>query len=261
MCLYVVVAVAAATVARPVRTADPAPPPRPAAVTVTSTTRPADGAFRQPSYGGWVTAVDRESIIVQGFDVVGIGGAIRTMSWDPDRCANVMTGWPLELHWVGGRKSRAVGHTSSRAEVVLTDWWGRRTVLRPADTTPRRFLAGLALADGQWEPGAQPAESYRLADVRVGDWVGLALADTDLPGQELYQWCARVSIERRPGGKVPPAPAFEPPAHNYRFHEAMQAQQDWEERRAPFPEKYHPGGNVPQVAPPPREARPKPPGR
>ena len=125
---------------------------------------------------------------------------------------------------------------------------------------PRMFRLSKALAAGRTpEFEVDPIfpvvtsvdDSYYnvVADLRVGDVVEVKYTRLDL--------CEAFRIERRPGGIIPPPRGRDPHAA-YQFHEHMQAIQDWEERGAPFPTQYHPGGNEPGIAPAPREAKPKP---
>jgi len=108
---------------------------------------------------------------------------------------------------------------------------------------------------GPLAKGKHPAEdlgfgyTYRLSDVCVGDKVAIFCSVTD-------GVCTHICINRRPGGKIPPAPG-EPADIVFKYHELVQTRQDWEEKGTPIPGKYHPGGNVKGIAPMPREAIPR----
>lgn len=80
--------------------------------------------------------------------------------------------------------------------------------------------------------------SYRLADVAVGDRV---LIRYDRVGGDDYCW--GICIERRPGGRVPPAQRDLPGGRPW--HEVMNAQQDFEEKGIPLPSR----GVVPKAVP------------
>lgn len=232
------------------------PPPTkeagPPTVTMTTSTR-----LRAPQqlvgFTGTVKAVDRQSITVQGISF-GLRGRIWKELRDYRRRTSTQIGWPLSIE-TPERTWTAVRVDGSPDGLVLTAWDGTRTEVRLADQPLRKFMVGYDLAAGEWFDPASVAESYRLGDVRVGDVVDLGIGFTDGP-EPLYNWCRTISIRRRPGGKVPPAPAQDP-GDRYQFHEHMQAFQDWEEKGAAFPYKYHPGWPVPQIASEPREAKPK----
>jgi hypothetical protein len=140
---------------------------------------------------------------------------------------------------------------------------------------PKRFPVSTGLASGG-PPGGFPSRpfnppytgsyTYRMADVRVGDRVAIEYYRVD--GVDI---CAAIRIERRPDGRVPPAPGDEPPAnlradlyHLYypRHHERCNAYQDWEEKGIPLPAAIATAGPFleppyPPVAPAPREVQPK----
>lgn len=141
--------------------------------------------------------------------------------------------------------------------------------------TTRRYRAAGPLAAGRWDPAESRGDTYRLADVRVGDRVYLRIApdgDEDV--------CRAVSILRRPGGRVPPAPG-EPADAAVKHHEVVNARQDHEEFGDPLPEFLDPEKRKERAArnqreteeirrqeaarllrdrtaPPPREVPPKP---
>jgi hypothetical protein len=121
-----------------------------------------------------------------------------------------------------------------------------------------------------------PTEMYRLADVKLGDWVCVSYSKI---GGTIT--CEHLRIQKRPGGLVPPLPkeaeelrhfvtrwklqhpgepvpeafALIPPPIPY--HEYMNAYWDLEDKGIPFPEKF---GDERRwlTAPMPREVLPKP---
>ncbi|MBX9580115.1 MAG: hypothetical protein K2X87_07380 [Gemmataceae bacterium] len=223
-----------------------APPPRECA-------RPAGEVQlrRSGTVGGVVTAVDAGSVSIRGFDLRY--GDIRRQD--------------LRLVSVGGRPPiLCTRDEETRHRLTLTLPNGEVATFRRDDMPAVRFAAS-----GGDPPS--PAASYRPADVRVGDEVTLWL-DRDAPDG----FFRGVQIERRPGGRVPPAPG-EDPDSGYPWHEYANAMQDWEERGVPLPDKYDPvklrrmlaanrevvrryqakQAALERLAPPPREVPPKPP--
>jgi hypothetical protein len=102
------------------------------------------------------------------------------------------------------------------------------------------------------------ADTYRVCDVKVGDVVSLDTAIT-FDGEERL---TRISILRRPKGKIPPEPGELFP-DRLGVHLQNQAYQDWEEKGVPIPKKYLSKGRAPwtnppypPVAPMPRAAKP-----
>lgn len=103
-------------------------------------------------------------------------------------------------------------------------------------------------------------DTYRIADVRVGDHVVVRYSSINGAIE-----CDHVRIIKRPGGRVPPIPdeadaLFRPKQRDPRrpaplwfpHHEVVNAHLDLEERGIPFPEHFGPYRRFP-VAPPPRE--------
>lgn len=93
----------------------------------------------------------------------------------------------------------------------------------------RTFQAGPHLAKGEQDPREDSNSDYRLSDVKVGDKVITklrAVGDNDV--------CLAVSIRRRPGGLVPPAP-FEKADVPHKYHIDANAYQAHEERGVPLP--------------------------
>jgi hypothetical protein len=103
---------------------------------------------------------------------------------------------------------------------------------------PRTFLAGNVFADGGYCKELHAQCSYRWSDVKVGDRVTIRF---ERAGDALQ--CTAIQIERRPGGRVPPAQLKVPdPFHQNlpQWHEQCNAHQDLEEKGTPLPEKYRP---------------------
>jgi hypothetical protein len=108
------------------------------------------------------------------------------------------------------------------------------------DGTLRKYHFCERLANGD-EPLGGPCEvgrslqqldapyRYCVSDLAVGDIVhvgGYRINGIDA--------CYYFSIDRRPGGRVPPAPD-ENDGARHRYHELMQAHQDHEEKGTPLP--------------------------
>lgn len=129
-----------------------------------------------------------------------------------------------------------------------------KAITRIPRQPPKTFRVSEALAAGKFDSGGGSAFSYRLSDVRVGDRVCIWYNRVD--GVDI---CERISIDRRPGGRIPPAPGqrSEDPIQ---WHEWMNAQQDFEEKGIPIPDKYLPhcpGIDEQRIAPMPRLVTPK----
>jgi hypothetical protein len=116
---------------------------------------------------------------------------------------------------------------------------------RPRTTYP----VSAVLAAGGVDRNGIASEVYRLSDVRVGDKV-------DLFGHRVNGicTCTRISIRRRPGGRVPPSQDSETWAR-FRYHEYANALQDFEEKGIPVPDRFKP---KPPPNPPPRRIPAKP---
>lgn len=112
---------------------------------------------------------------------------------------------------------------------------------RPGDELViHRFPAGKALAAGKQEENEGRNDNYRLTDVRVGDRVFIKIYHI---GNENV--CVTVSIMRRPGGVIPPAPWDDAPSPYHEYANAMQA---LEEKGIPLPAKYDPVAQAAQSA-------------
>jgi hypothetical protein len=166
-----------------------------------------------------VTATDEASVTVRGFDLRYTSTGRRNV-----RLVSV-GGGPFLLYTT---------IKEDRHQLTVTLANGDVATFRREDMPAVRFTASPGLLDGSRVFSA--AHSYRPADVRVGDEVHLVFF-TDPAGDEEVFW--GMQIERRPGGRVPPAPGEEPNARNP-WHERANAYQDWEERGIPLPDKYDP---------------------
>jgi hypothetical protein len=242
--------------AGPSRPVDPPPPPPGAAPRASI-----------DNLGGEVTAVDRGSITVRGFRVVVHDGTWRAVS--PTNHMAVETGNPLTVH-LPDRAIPAKKIVRTRTLLTLDLPDGGVMLIQRQDQPARRFPVTDLLAGGGFPRDVLPQNTYRPADVRVGDEVHIRCK---LVGG--VDTCYAICIDRRPGGRVPPAPG-EPADDPKPWHEYANACQDYEELGVPLPEKYRP--STPEedaererqfmewynaryrTAPPPREVRPKPPG-
>ncbi|MDB5309721.1 MAG: hypothetical protein JWO38_3923 [Gemmataceae bacterium] len=219
-----------------------APPPRPAILFV--------------QYWGKVTDVGRDFIEVQGLyiEITGQKGYEhrRKAEGGKNVSRQVFTGDAMTVKGPG----RLL--TATRVEIeadlntiTVTATDGTVSVLRRSKEPPRRFEVSDWLRGGGFGPGVSASYSYRLADIRVGDevdlHVGQYLPDANPPAQI----CTGICIQKRPGGRVPPAPG-EDPMSGFKHHECMNAMQDWEEFGTPIPDKYHPRGPQAGIAPPPK---------
>jgi hypothetical protein len=145
-------------------------------------------------------------------------------------------------------------------------WDGEPDILKKKhnegnDKPVQVFVGGTRVAgdrDGLGHPGV---DTYRFADLKIGDVVSIHTAITP-KGQ---QYAVEVIIRRRPGGKIPLLPADQFGVANF-TSARNQAEQDWEEQGIAIPKKYldkdgrYPWTNppYPPVAPAPREAKAKP---
>jgi hypothetical protein len=216
---------------------------------------------------GIVTAVDRESLTIQGLSIEFSGITETSHRWEGRSQLEAVTGNPLTvqsrigLFYPDGNRPPVEEVRAVRAErrfrslvspdtITLTAEDGAVTVLRRSNQPPRTFEASDWLRAGGYSPRASGGNTYRLADVRVGDEVHLWLMQSDE-----YNLVDMITIARRPGGLVPPAPGERPDTktRRIRHHEWMQMWQDWEEKGIPLPYDEHPGGPWPQLAPMPRE--------
>ena len=207
--------------------------------------RPA-GPSRQTTCEGQVTAVDDRSITIRGFDLRS------GETWRRN----------LFLYSFGGRQEvLCTKIEQTRHLLTLTLPNGEVMRVRREDMPVRRFPVGTHLAAGGFDPAESAGGTYRLADIRVGDEVTLWLEREGPEGV-----CRAIQIDRRPGGRVPRAPGQKPDDTDP-YDGWVNAFQDWEERGIPLPDRYNiekirERGRRPMAAPqapPPREAKPKPP--
>jgi len=98
---------------------------------------------------------------------------------------------------------------------------------------PMTFPTSETLRAGRVVAQPSPTALHKLNLVKMGDKVTIYVGQT--AGTEV---CTQIGIHRRPGGKVPPAE--DPPGATIRFHERMNALQDFEERGIPLPPRLDP---------------------
>ncbi|MBX9580931.1 MAG: hypothetical protein K2X87_11535, partial [Gemmataceae bacterium] len=187
--------------------------------------------YRPLDLRGEVTAVDGRSVTVRGFAPLVEPRPRQVM--DPDGRGYTLVGQDGDLVVTLG----GVAHLCRSAHVTDEVWTltlanGDIRPVRRRDMPAREFPADEVLAAGGFSPQVTACSSYRLSDVRVGDLVFIEVRyDRDEPV------CWAISIERRPGGRVPVAPG-QKPDDNIKHHEVMNTYQDWEERGIPLPDKY-----------------------
>lgn len=246
----------------PADTARPQPPalvpPRPV-----DTPRPPLVVTDFGTYHGRVVALDHRSITVQGINWGVRGEGLAGQSAEDrqhDFRHHQIThqGNSLVVYLPGRTLISRLG-VFTRERIVLTDADGRETVIRREDEPRFRFPLSQPLATGEVGNSFayRNSPAYRAADVRVGDEVEVGTDTED--GRKV---CAWISIERRPGGRVPPAAREDVSDRFPRHHERMNALQDWEDAGVPLTgrvrEMYaHLLPEEPAVAPPPRELPPR----
>jgi hypothetical protein len=215
------------------------------------------------SYGGEVTAVGAESITVRGYSWDLIESSPEGKHFHTDDWKTWVTDRP---HTLGFRTGGVAGRIGARYRVARSEWTQDSITLFPIDggapvvltlaTMPEwRFVARGPLARGEYKKSRGARWSYGLGDVRVGDRVEVEGAA--LPGVEFVE---SISISRRPGGRVPPAPddLVDPPDPRHPwFHHMKNAEQDWQDKGIPLPKGFHEFKRWVHDAPPPREAKPK----
>jgi hypothetical protein len=186
-------------------------------------------------YRGTVTEITKDSITIRGLNYTISGLVTRVPT--PDGKGDIVRGNPLTLNFrYDGHKVTGVSAVVTPEAVTVTSATGEVTTLR-ADQAVLRFRLSEALAAGEIPRylgiGGQafPPYLYRITDVQVGDRIQLVGQHWDgVPT------CNGISIERRPGGKVPPCPGEEPDV-SVRHHERMNAAQAREEKASPTPGK------------------------
>jgi len=212
---------------------------------------------------GYVTALDRNSITVQSvlgkiMDSADVRDHVEFQGRQRKNVFNSISGKPFILMRPDRANMLAI-REASREVYSVTAPDGTVTTIRRTDETPRRFEVDEWLAGGGFDPAVRHWDVYPLSAVQVGDVVLLRITHYEPYGRvkgatasdNRYNICHGISIQRRPGGKVPPSWVEMPNKH----HERMQILQDWEEKGVPLPYRYHPGGPWPQLAPPPRPVK------
>ena len=125
----------------------------------------------------------------------------------------------------------------------LFDSEGHLLTKKPDNSKPKRITAAGTTASGN-PTGDGKRFTYLLKDLKKGDKIQL-IANIE---KDRSEWCGEVRILRRPGGKIPPKPGDgdSPLA----WHLYKQAEQDWEEKGVPIPEKFLSDGRYPWTTPP-----------
>jgi hypothetical protein len=187
------------------------------------------------NFGGVVTEVSANSITIQGF-VSRIGGI--QSSQKTERNASIFRGNPLTI-MINGRMIKGITAVSTWETLTVTAASGEVTTFRRIDQPLLRFEACEELAAGKYLAVLNNREipytdTYRLADVRVGDVVIIASRR-----ENGIAVCKTIRIMRRPGGQIPPTPV-EPPDPRHKHHEMRQAEQDLEEKGIPIPDRFLP---------------------
>lgn len=178
-----------------------------------------------------VTAIDPASITVRA---LGFSAGNENFSKsDKTGAYRLMRGNPLRV-WVDGAAIPCTQAEWTRETLTLFPIGGGVRVIHRSQRPEQRFPAGPLLRAAAFGPPDGPHHTYRLADVRVGDEVSLSCELVE--GEDV---CQQVFIQRRPGGRVPPAP-WPTPTYGFPYDEAMNAFQDYEEWGVPLPDKYDP---------------------
>jgi hypothetical protein len=218
----------------------------------------------RPAVGqGVVTAVDKESITVRGFDVryMSDGDRRHTTTVSDDRQSGAIDGPHLVVFGQEGmygaenRTLRCVRSEGTPDTLTLYPAdGGDPIVMKLADQPERKFFLTGPLAEGGYKKGVSHA--HRLADVQVGDRVSV-----EGVRRGAVEYAETVTVWGRPYGRVPPTAteSDKPPLPGIPwFHEYRNAEQDLAERGIPLPEGYHKHVRWVHPAPPPREVKPKP---
>jgi hypothetical protein len=122
---------------------------------------------------------------------------------------------------------RGVVTAVSRSEITIRGTEGRGDAER-VRVFP--IVPGLTNATKMPPGGLMDDTIYLPTDVKVGDMVRIRFV-----GDGVVTACERITIWRRPGGRVPPGYCT---GQTIRHHEQMNAYQDLEEKGIPLPEKY-----------------------
>jgi hypothetical protein len=92
-----------------------------------------------------------------------------------------------------------------------------------------------------------------LTDLQVGDVV-YVYTEFNRGGDE---WTTEIVISRRPGGRIPPQSLTDWGSPSL-AQEQNQAEQDWEERGIPIPQRFLSSGRAPWTNPPYPPVAPEP---
>lgn len=138
-------------------------------------------------------------------------------------------------------------------------WEGETGRKRQQDHKKPKRISAAGTRPGGNPDGEGEEMTHRVSDLKVGDVVRVQ-ADISRGGEE---WTGEISMERRPGGKIPPyygdqfTEKF--PFPHLAFHLRNQAEQDWEEKGVPIPVKYlGSSGRAPWTNPPYPPVAPEP---
>lgn len=202
---------------------------------------------------GTVTAVSKTTISMRALD----GISTRNGTWlDSKDGKRLIAGNPVFVRIAHGPQSAARSVEFTRDGYIITPVDGDRVTVVREKQALRELHACEHLLQGKYASDSLASYSYLISDVRVGDFVAL-----EYKVVEDRFFIHAISIIRRPKGRVPPAPGEQefPILKTYvRHHERMNAEQDWEEKGIPIPEKIRKRASpwlwepYPPQAPPPR---------
>jgi len=187
-------------------------------------------------FEGRLVALDATSVTIQGWTgSIQNGEALTDVERYNDFLNHQITHrGPALVLFLTDREIPCRQSVYTRNAITVTDRDGEVRVIRRADVPHRRFPLSKSLAHGGTGDSRrfESCTAYRTADLRVGDEV-----DIDLEWEVDRKVCARILIERRPGGRVPPATHEHVSETWPRHHELRNVQQDWE-AGIPIPEAY-----------------------
>ncbi len=153
--------------------------------------------------------------------------------------------------------------TGWRGSVVEQPSTGRRWVRENGDSTKPKRISAAGTRPGGDPDGEGEETTHLVRDLQVGDVVFIR-SYSDRAGEE---WIVEIQIERRWGGKIPRMSGDPFPERDTETHLRNQAEQDWEEKGIPIPDRFlDPWGQAPWTNPPylppmrapmPREVKPK----
>ena len=137
---------------------------------------------------------------------------------------------------VGGKlKNRFQGNETTDVYGIVTGVAGKDVIAVVAknDTEPVSYQTYFHLKSGKVWPGVKEPRGYRMQDVREGDHVRLSIYT-----EEKQKFCVDISVQKRPGGRVPPSwvedPNFKLIA-KIRYHEWMNETNDLKDFGIPRP--------------------------